>query len=42
MVETSFAVGQDERATLVARIKLISWLSLAWMTAEGVIGTTAG
>lgn len=27
---------------LVARVKLISWLSLAWMTAEGLIGTVAG
>lgn len=34
--------GPDERASLIARIKLISWLSLLWMTAEGVIGTTAG
>src|SRR5712691_4216208 len=29
-------------ATLVRRVKLISWLSLAWMTAEGAIGVTAG
>ena len=47
MVDTSFAVGQfavgqDEHAALIARVKLISWLSLAWMTAEGVIGTAAG
>lgn len=42
MVETSFALRQDEHAALIARVKLISWLSLAWMTAEGVIGTTAG
>jgi divalent metal cation (Fe/Co/Zn/Cd) transporter len=42
MVETSFAIRQDEHVALVARIKLISWLSLAWMTAEGVIGTTVG
>jgi divalent metal cation (Fe/Co/Zn/Cd) transporter len=42
MVETSLAVGQDERAFLIGRIKLISWLSLVWMTAEGVIGTTVG
>ena len=42
MVETSFAVGQDEHVALIARIKLISWLSLIWMTAEGLIGTTAG
>jgi divalent metal cation (Fe/Co/Zn/Cd) transporter len=42
VLETSFAVQQDEHAALIARIKLISWLSFAWMTAEGVIGTTAG
>jgi divalent metal cation (Fe/Co/Zn/Cd) transporter len=28
--------------TLVRRVKLLSWLSLAWMTAEGAIGVTAG
>jgi divalent metal cation (Fe/Co/Zn/Cd) transporter len=27
---------------LVRRVKLISWLSLVWMTAEGVIGIAAG
>lgn len=42
MVETTLAVGQDERAFLIGRIKLISWLSLAWMTTEGVIGTIVG
>ncbi len=42
MVETSAALGYDERAALIGRVKLISWLSLVWMTAEGVIGTTAG
>jgi divalent metal cation (Fe/Co/Zn/Cd) transporter len=29
-------------STLVRRVKLLSWLSLAWMTAEGAIGVTAG
>src|SRR5205823_14479858 len=29
-------------ATLIRRVKLLSWLSLAWMTAEGAIGVTAG
>lgn len=38
----SFALRRDERAALIERVKLISWLSLAWMTTEGVIGTTAG
>jgi divalent metal cation (Fe/Co/Zn/Cd) transporter len=31
-----------EQAFLVRRVKLISWLSLAWMTAEGAIGVAAG
>jgi divalent metal cation (Fe/Co/Zn/Cd) transporter len=39
---TEVALGRAEHADLIRRIKLISWLSLAWMTAEGVIGTTAG
>jgi divalent metal cation (Fe/Co/Zn/Cd) transporter len=30
------------RDTLIRRVKLISWLSLVWMTAEGAIGVTAG
>ena len=33
---------EDERARLVRRVRLISWLSLGWMVTEGVIGTTAG
>jgi divalent metal cation (Fe/Co/Zn/Cd) transporter len=32
----------DERVMLVRRVKLISWLSLAWLVTEGAIGTTAG
>jgi divalent metal cation (Fe/Co/Zn/Cd) transporter len=32
----------DQRATLIRRIKLISWLSLVWMLAEAVIGVFAG
>ena len=28
--------------TLIRRVKLLSWLSLAWMTTEGAIGVTAG
>lgn len=42
MPETAFALGRDEHAALVQRVKLISWLSLAWMTVEGAIGLTAG
>jgi divalent metal cation (Fe/Co/Zn/Cd) transporter len=30
------------QARLVRRVKLLSWLSLAWMSAEGAIGVTAG
>ena len=36
------AEPEANRAALVRRVKLISWLSLAWMVSEGVIGTTAG
>ncbi len=42
MHDTSLAVGHDERSALIGRVKLISWLSLVWMTTEGVIGTAAG
>jgi divalent metal cation (Fe/Co/Zn/Cd) transporter len=42
VADASLAVARAERRALVARVKLISWLSLIWMTAEGVIGTTAG
>ena len=42
MIDASLALAPDERGILIARVKLISWLSLVWMTAEGVIGTTAG
>lgn len=42
MVEASVACGHDERGALIQRVKLISWLSLAWMTAEGAVGVTAG
>ena len=41
MSDVSLPVVVDERV-LIARVKLISWLSLAWMTAEGVVGTMAG
>ena len=42
MVDASLALGDDERVALIGRVKLISWLSLVWMTAEGIIGTTVG
>ena len=42
MVDASLALGDDERLALIGRVKLISWLSLVWMTAEGIIGTTVG
>jgi divalent metal cation (Fe/Co/Zn/Cd) transporter len=31
-----------DRAILVRRVKTLSWLSLAWMTVEGVVGVTVG
>jgi divalent metal cation (Fe/Co/Zn/Cd) transporter len=36
------AVVIGERGPLVRRIKRLSWLSLIWMTVEGVIGVSAG
>jgi divalent metal cation (Fe/Co/Zn/Cd) transporter len=41
-VPETAAVTIGERALLVRRVKHISWLSLVWMTAEGVIGVWAG
>lgn len=41
MSDVSLPVGPD-RQVLIARVKLISWLSLGWMVAEGLIGTVAG
>jgi divalent metal cation (Fe/Co/Zn/Cd) transporter len=41
-MEVSVAPPQLEHDALVRRVKLISWLSLGWMTAEGAIGVTAG
>jgi divalent metal cation (Fe/Co/Zn/Cd) transporter len=31
-----------DRTPLVRRVKALSWLSLAWMTAEGVVGVAVG
>jgi divalent metal cation (Fe/Co/Zn/Cd) transporter len=42
VVEHAVARTGREQAFLVRRVKLISWLSLAWMTAEGAIGVAAG
>ena len=32
----------DEHARLVRRVKVISWIGLAWLLADGAIGMTAG
>jgi len=34
-------VGDDAYAALAGRIKLLSWLSLAWMTVEGAVAIAA-
>jgi divalent metal cation (Fe/Co/Zn/Cd) transporter len=41
-VSTSLALDGDSHAALVRQVKLISWLSLAWMTTEAVVGVIAG
>jgi divalent metal cation (Fe/Co/Zn/Cd) transporter len=38
----SLALDRDTHAALVRRVKLISWLSLAWMTTEAIVGVLAG
>jgi divalent metal cation (Fe/Co/Zn/Cd) transporter len=42
MTEATFALEHDRHAVLIRRVKLISWLSLAWMTTEAVVGVIAG
>jgi divalent metal cation (Fe/Co/Zn/Cd) transporter len=42
MVEVRLPLTRNEHATLVSRVKLISWLSLAYMGAEAVVGIYAG
>lgn len=42
MAVAGIELTTSEHAALVRRVKLISWLSLGWMTAEGVVGVTAG
>ena len=36
------AITRDRYATLAQRVKLLSWLSLAWMTIEGAVAIAAG
>lgn len=42
MLEARIPLARTEHAALIRRVKLISWLSLAWMTIEAVIGVLAG
>src|SRR5947209_3893496 len=42
MSTAELSLERRTHPTLVRRVKLLSWLSLAWMSAEGVIGVTAG
>ena len=36
------APAAGERGKLISRVKLLSWLSLGWMTIEGAVAITAG
>jgi divalent metal cation (Fe/Co/Zn/Cd) transporter len=42
VVEARLPLTHDEHTTLVWRVKLISWLSLAYMGVEAVVGVYAG
>ncbi|MDQ3742348.1 MAG: cation transporter [Actinomycetota bacterium] len=35
-------ISRERYAALARRVKLLSWLSLAWMTVEGAVAITAG
>lgn len=34
--------GRADTGRLARRVRLVSWLSLAWMSIEGIVGVTAG
>jgi divalent metal cation (Fe/Co/Zn/Cd) transporter len=36
------AISRDRYASLAHRVKVLSWLSLAWMTVEGAVAIAAG
>ena len=36
------AITRDRYAQLARRVKLLSWLSLAWMSVEGAVAIVAG
>jgi divalent metal cation (Fe/Co/Zn/Cd) transporter len=36
------AISRERYAELARRVRLLSWLSLAWMTVEGAVAITAG
>jgi divalent metal cation (Fe/Co/Zn/Cd) transporter len=38
----ALAITRERYAQLARRVKLLSWLSLAWMTVEGVVAIAAG
>jgi divalent metal cation (Fe/Co/Zn/Cd) transporter len=42
MTAEAGTVSIGERPLLVRRVKQLSWLSLGWMTLEGVVGVSAG
>jgi divalent metal cation (Fe/Co/Zn/Cd) transporter len=41
-LRTAPVITRERHAQLAGRIKLLSWLSLAWMTVEGVVAIAAG
>jgi divalent metal cation (Fe/Co/Zn/Cd) transporter len=42
VVTSPAAIPRERYERLARRVRLLSWLSLAWMTAEGAIAITAG
>jgi divalent metal cation (Fe/Co/Zn/Cd) transporter len=41
-VQSAPAITRERYAQLAGRVKLLSWLSLAWMTVEGAVAVLAG
>ena len=39
---TSVSISRERYEELAGRVRLLSWLSLGWMTIEGVVAVTAG
>ncbi|MGH3509055.1 MAG: hypothetical protein ACRDPI_02365, partial [Nocardioidaceae bacterium] len=42
MTPTGPTAAQASRARLAQRVRVLSWVTLAWLAVDGLIGMTAG